>query len=80
MNGDELLVRVDANLQGLVKNFDEFKNDTKAAQKDNAIEHQKIRDCITGTTSKYLEKAMFWKIMGFLTSGGLIAIVVKIFM
>jgi hypothetical protein len=79
MNGDQLLTRVDANLQGLLKNFDELKKDTKEDRKENAKEHKELRECITGTTSKYLEKKLFWKIIGLMSSGGVIAVLFKIF-
>ena len=73
------MIRVDANLPSLVKNFHAFKEDTKDAQKDNAKEHAALRECISGTTSKFLEKKLFWKIVGLLSSGAVITVLFKIF-
>ena len=77
---DIIITRIDANLQSLTSSFNELKTDTKTWRANNQKEHQELRDCITNQGNKYLEKSLFWKIIGLLTSGGIVAVIAKIFL
>jgi hypothetical protein len=74
----DLLIRMDANLSTLTSSFTELKTDTKTLQTENAKEHKEIRQCISGQSDRFLLRSTFWKIVGLLTSLGVVGVAVKL--